>query len=222
MGLKKTLTPSVLASYINPPMNLSFSEIGTKHDVSRQRVHQLYKEYKKNHPDLFVEKTVPGKAELESLLTSCPTLKEVAEKLDMTVNKLKRLMKRYDLKKQFVKEALSHDVLHQLYVVEEKSDDEIGRQFRCSRNTVMKLRYEFGIYESMRKTLADKLTKEIFEELYEQRGVSLHQLASLFGTHIQNIIELKTMYQSTKRRANGVSADDLAAIKSDLEGRNII
>ena len=216
MGLKEALTPEQLAEYVNPPINYSFSKIGNLHGVSRQRIHQLYKEYKESYSDLFMEKMEPSQAELAELLERFTTLKEVAEHLSVTTNRLKRMLKQHGLKKTFVKEALSEEVLYKMYVDEEKSDEEIAEQYRCSPNTVMKLRYQFGIYESMRKPLSSKLTRERFLMLYEGRNVTLQQLAMLFDTHIQHVITLKREYNIPKRRASGVTQDELQGIKEQL------
>lgn len=216
MGLKKRLSPEKLADYVNPPRELSFSKIGRKYGVSRQRVHQIYNEYRSKWPELFITKRDPTKEELEALLKKHTTFRAMAEELGVTTGRLKRYLQTYGLKKPFLKDLLTKEVLMQLYVVEEKSDQEISKLYRCSPNTVMKIRYDLGIYESMRKTLRQKLTRDVFIDLYEKRDLSLNQIAHLFNTHIQKVIDLRKEYNIEKKRSKGVSDEEFAKLQREL------
>lgn len=151
MSLKKKLSPEVLADMVNPPKSMSLSEIGSIYNVSRQRVHQVLKEYKKLKPHLFKGPQYPSKEEIQRLLDKNISINAIAKHFNITTNRLKKLMGKYNLKKVYIKEKLTKEKLYLHFVLEKKSDREIAELYNCSRNTVMKLRYLNGITMDMRK-----------------------------------------------------------------------
>ncbi len=152
MSLKKKISPEELANMINPPNNMSLSKIGAMYNVSRQRVHQVLQEYKKLKPELFKKPEYPSKEELEDLLDKNISINAIARRFNITPNKVSKLIKKYNLKKVYIKDKLTKEKLYFYFVVERKTDREIARMYNCSRNTVMKLRYMNSIKKDMRKS----------------------------------------------------------------------
>lgn len=221
-GLKKVLTPQKMLELLSPPYKMNFSKIGMKYNVSRQRIHQIYKEYKRQYPEMFKLPQEPSKEEIEGLLKKNVPLSKIAATFDISVGRLKKLMFKYGLKKTFIKDVLTTECLKDLYIEQEKTDQEIAQFFNCSPNTVMKLRYSYGIYKHMRKPLCKKLTKELFYELYVEKDLLLSQIAELFNVNIQSVIEIKKSYGIRKRRAKGVSGEELKKIKESLKEKGVI
>ena len=147
MCLKDRLNPKRLASLVNPPTGLTFAEIGRSYDVTRQRIHQLYKEYKELYPDLFIEKEekVPKKEHIEKMLAQNISLTKMSKEFDITQNKLKKVMNLYGLKKVYLKDKITKEMLYNLYVVQGLSDKEIADRYNCSKNTIEALRKKHEI-----------------------------------------------------------------------------
>jgi predicted DNA-binding protein YlxM (UPF0122 family) len=235
VSVKKELTPEILAELTNPPKEMSLSVVARKYRVTRQRIYQLYKEYKEENPGLFYEPPKMNSAEIQMFLNQNKTLTEIADYYEITTGTLKKFMKKNNLKKSYIKDMLTRDVLYNLYVELEKSDEEIAELFNCSPNTVMKIRYNEGIYEYMRKPLYEKLTKELFIKLYLKEKLCLIQLAELFNTNIQNILILKEEYgineiikeilkkeHRLKYRSPGVSDERLENIRLKLIEKGVL
>lgn len=221
-GIKDSLTPEKMIELLSSH-RMNLSKIAKQYKVSRQRIWQIFQDYKANYPELFSNiRREPNKEEIEELLAKHVPLFKIAEKFRISGTHLKKIMDRYGLKKMYIKDILTPECLRHLYVDLEKSDSEIAQLYGCSRNTVMKLRYEYGIYKAMRKPLVAKITKELFNELYVDKGLTLSQIADLFGCNIQTVAKLKKFYQIKKRRRRGVSAEKYAAIKKSLIERGVI
>ena len=214
MTLKEKISHEELAKYLNPPNPSSYQDLGNKYNVSRQRIHQLYQEYSQEKPSLFQQNSMPTKEELQPKLDQGNTLQEVADNFHISLSTLIRLMKKYGLKKKFLKEKMHRRVLHRLYVEKEWSDDAIADYFGCSVNTVMKARYENKVYASMRKPISEKLTKRIFYDLYVKQDLSLQQLAELFSISRQQVVKLKKAYEIPKKRSKGVSDQKFKKIQN--------
>lgn len=220
-GLKHKLMPQELRRLLD--RNLSLSKIAQMYGVTRQRMHQVYCEYKELYPELFSEaKSLPSKEEIEGYLARNMPLSKIAQSFGISQSRLRKLMQKYSLKKELIKDRLTADELKRLYVESEMSDGEIAAMYGCSKNTVMKLRYTYGIYEFMRPKLEQKLPKELFEELYVKQELSLAQIAEIFGTNIVNVMELKKKYGIAKKRAKGVTQDELEAVKKTLFEKGVI
>lgn len=145
MSFKKHVSPEELANMVNPPNCISLSQIGKMYNVTRQRVHQVLKEYKKERPELFVERTFPSKQELEKLLEKNISLVSIANHFNISTSRLRKLMDEYGLKKEFIKDKLDKETLCTLFIKQRKTDEEIAKMYNCSKNTVKKLRYQYGI-----------------------------------------------------------------------------
>lgn len=216
MSLKDVLSAEKLAELLNLPKKKSLAAIGAEYHVSRQRIHQLYREYVRQRPELFPSRKVPAAEEIRDLLAANAPLSKIAKKYSLSVGKLKKYMNAYGLKKEYLKEKLKRDELYRLYVELEMSDEKIARMYNCSPNTIMKLRYENQIYERMRRSLRERLTPEIFKELYEKEGLRLEQIASLFKANVQTVIRLKREYGITKARAKGALPERMKELEETL------
>ena len=80
------------------------------------------------------------------------SINAIARRFNITPNKVSKLIKKYNLKKVYIKDKLTKEKLYFYFVVERKTDREIARMYNCSRNTVMKLRYMNSIKKDMRKS----------------------------------------------------------------------
>lgn len=158
MSLKKKISPAKMAEMVNPPNNMSLSKIGAMYNVSRQRVHQVLKEYKEREPELFIKPEDPSKEEIKNLLDKNMSISAIAKHFGITTGKVKKLMQKYNLKKVYIKDRLTRDKLYLHFVIERKSDREIAEKYNCSRNTVMKLRYINGITIDLRNSLKKKIS----------------------------------------------------------------
>jgi predicted DNA-binding protein YlxM (UPF0122 family) len=235
MSIKKELTLEKLAELTNPPIRMSLSVVARKYRVTRQRIYQLYKEYKEENPGLFYEPPKMNPSEIQKFLNQNMTMTEIADYYEVTTGTLKKFMRKNNLKKCYIKDVLTKEILYHLYVELEKSDEEIAELFNCSPNTVMKFRYNEGVYKYLRKPLYEKLTKETFIWLYLEEKLCLFQLAELFRTNIQNILALKEDYgindmvkeilrkeNRLKYRSPGVSEERLEDIRQKLIEKGVL
>jgi len=222
MSLKKQLPPQVLAEMVNPPQCRSFGSIAREFGKSRQRVHQIYKEYKEKYPELFKEKEIPEGEVIKEALDRGDSYTKIMQDFNLTTTELKKILEKHGLKKKLVKDILTKERLMELYVDKELDDEAIGKMFNCSPNTVMRARYEHGIYKEMRRPLREKLTPELFKKLYVDERVKGVQLAELFNTNIANILELKKEYGIKRMRAKGVSEERLSEIKEELKKQGVV
>jgi|LSQX01.2.fsa_nt_gb uncharacterized protein YjcR len=151
MSLKKKISPEKMAEMVNPPNSMPLSKIGSMYNVSRQRVHQVLKEYRQLEPNLFIKPKDPSKEEIQDLLDKNISLTAIANQFNVSVNKIRKLMEKYSLKRINIKDKLNKEILYSHFVLEGKTDKEIAELYNCSRNTVMKLRYANGIKRDMRE-----------------------------------------------------------------------
>jgi len=110
-GLKDVLTPEKMLELLTPPNKMSLSKIGVKYHVSRQRIHQIYHEYRRYYPDMFRPPREPEKSEIENLLKKNITLTEIADNFGISVARLKKIMSRYGIKKYLLKICLPQNAL---------------------------------------------------------------------------------------------------------------
>lgn len=214
--LKQRLTPEKLANLVNPPNNVSLSKIGQQFKTTRQRVHQILRDYKQEHPDLFLKKKDPQKEEIKEFLSQNMPLFRIARHFDISTNRLKKLMVKYGVEKAYLKDIITKEVLEDLFVRQGKSNREIAAMYNCSHNTIMKLRYTSEVYKSDRDPLKSRLTKKIFKDLYVGKNFLLKQIAEVFGVNLHNVSRLKKEYKITKSRACGASPAIVASVKISL------
>jgi predicted DNA-binding protein YlxM (UPF0122 family) len=212
MNIRKQLTPKKLIE-LHIRENLSLSEIGELYGVSRQRIHQLKKEYEKEQGKI-TRRVVIDALTLKHYLEQGWTAKRIAEHLELRPSKVSRMIRKY--KEEYeagyspinihrkkaddivTKEELYHLYIHQLY-----TDKEIAEKFQVSPSTINLLRKKYGIKTIKTKSLRrlpSLLSKEKFIELYIHQGYTLKKIADLFQCNIVSIIKLKEEYNIKKKR----------------------
>lgn len=210
MGTRKELTSSKLIE-LHVRQNLSLSKIGEMYGISRQRVHQLKKEYEKSagkiNRRLFIDVIT-----LKHFLEKGWTAKEIAKHYEMKPSKISRLIRKYKeeyemgasnikINRKTAKDLISKSVLYDLYIHKLFTDEQIAKEFHVSPSTINLLRKEYGIPTNNDKSLRKlpmELTDERFKQLYANEGYTLQEIADKYQCNIMAIIRLKEKYQITK------------------------
>jgi len=211
VNIRNNLTPETLIE-LHVRENMSLSEIGEMYGVSRQRVHQLKKEYEKQHGKI-TRRVVIDVLTLKHYLDQGWTAKRIAEHLDLRASKISRLIRKYKdeyengVSKVKIKRKKSDDIIPKndlidLYLNKLHTDREIADMFQVSASSVNLLRKKYNIptikTKSLRK-LPFKLTKSVFERLYVLEGYTLKDIAEKYNCNIVSIIRLKEEYNITKK-----------------------
>lgn len=211
MNIRSNLTPETLIE-LHVRENMSLTEIGEMYGVSRQRVHQLKKEYEKQHGKI-TRRVVIDVLTLKHYLEQGWTAKRIAEHLDLKPSKISRLIRKYKedynsgISKVKIKRKKSDDIipkseLTELYLNKLYTDREIADMYQVSPSSVNLLRKKYNIptikTKSLRK-LPFKLTKNVFERLYLHEGYTLKEIAEKYDCNIVSIIRLKEDYNITKK-----------------------
>jgi predicted DNA-binding protein YlxM (UPF0122 family) len=191
--------------------NLSLTKIGEMYGISRQRVHQLKKEYERKHGTITRSVNIDVLT-LKHYLDQGWTAKQVAERFDMKASKVTRLIRKYKaeydegitfikIKRKVSKDIISKKELEEYYLVKLYTDQEIAEMFQVSASTVGMLRKSYGIptirTKALRK-LPTVLTKDKFRKLYLIDGYTLQEIADKFKCNVTAIIELKREYRLNK------------------------
>lgn len=143
--LKKYLTLKIMLNYLDD--GLSFGDIAKKIEkdtgkkFTRQWVHKVYQQYKKEYPKEFENirgNNLPPKEELKKMISEGKHLCEICKAFNISYATLKKVMKKYKINKQSLKETLNSRTLSNL--VAQFSDKEIADKYHCSVNTVISLR----------------------------------------------------------------------------------
>lgn len=210
MAIRKQLTPEIFVNlYVKKQMSLT--KIGNMFGVSRQRVHQLKKEYEKKHGKMEKEITIDV-ITLKHYLDQGWTAKQIAERFELKPSKVTRLIRNYRekfnkgyvklvLKRKTAEDLISKNELESLYVKELLTDEEIGKKYQLSPSTIGMLRKRYNIQTIRTKALRKlplKLTKEKFERLYLKEKMTLQEIADKMDCNIVSVIELKREYRITK------------------------
>ena len=206
MAVRKKLTAEKLIK-LHTQDNLSLAEIGKMYGVSRQRIHQLKKEFEEKYGKinrrLFIDVVT-----LKHYLDQGWTAKQIAERFEMKASKVSRLIRKYrsqyengvseiKIKRKTVDELINKYELKMLYEEKLMTDKEIAKHFQVSASTVGMLRRKYKIKTMKTKALRklpQMLTHSKFERLYLQEGYTLQEIASKFDCNVAAVIELKEQY----------------------------
>lgn len=210
MGIRKKLTPDKLIE-LHVRQNLSLSEIGNMFGISRQRVHQLKREYERTHGKInrrfFIDVLT-----LKHYLDLGWSVKQISNHFDMTTSKISRLIRKYqdeydygvsniEIRKKKANDIISKGRLHELYVDKLYTEKEIADEFQVSPSTINILRKQYKIPtnkdKSLRK-LPNVLTKDKFEQLYLRNSYNLDEIANMYDCNIVAILKLKKQYNIKK------------------------
>lgn len=210
MDTRKKLTPDTLIK-LHVRENLSLSKIGEMYGVSRQRIHQLKKEYEKKHGKI-TRKVVLDVLTLKHYLEQGWTAKRIAEYFDMSPSKISRLIRKYKeeyelgaspikIKRKKADDLISKDDLIHLYNNKLLTDKEIADIYQISASSVNLLRNKYNIKsnkdKSLRRLKVD-LTQDKFKKLYIIEGYTLKDIADKYNCNIVSILNLKEEYNIRK------------------------
>ena len=210
MAIREELTAELFIR-LHTQENLSLAAIAKEYGVSRQRVHQIKKEFEKKHGTInrriFIDAIT-----LKHYLDQGWTAKQIAERFAMKPGKVARLIRQakeeYEeglslikIQRKKVEDILKKEELYELYVKQLKTDKEIAALYQLSASTVGGLRKKYKIptkrSKGLRK-LPQQLTKEAFMQLYIIEKKTLKQLAKQFECNVTAILDLKKTYQIEK------------------------
>ena len=191
--------------------NQSLQSIANDYGVSRQRIHQIKKEFERTHGKILRNQAIDSYT-LKRLLDEGKTLQAIADLHDIKLSKVHRLIKKYEneyhqglspikISRTKIKDALPKPLLHKLYVNELLTDKEIAERFQCSPATVWLLRKEYEItslYTKGLRRLKQSLNKETFYHYYVEKNYNLQQLAEMYNCHLTSIHKLKQDYDIKK------------------------
>lgn len=210
MATREKLTSSKLIE-LHVRQNLSLTEIGELYGISRQRVHQLKKEYEKKCGKI-TRRLFIDVLSLKHYLEQGWSAKEIAEHYDMKPSKIARLIRKYkedyeagvsniSICRKNTKDLLGKHELYDLYVHQLYTDAEIAAKFSVSASTINLLRKEYKIPTNNDKALRKlpmKLPKTRFHFLYQQQKWSLQAIAEECGCNVMAILRLKERYTNEK------------------------
>lgn len=174
MAVKDTLTPKRLKRLL---ATHNLIDIAKKYGVSKQYISQLYAEYKERFPELFDEKEITARWLSKKLETH--TIKEICEKTGKSYHHIKKLMAEYGIERPTASANFDRDYIHEQYVVQCKSDEEIAKHYGCSASLVKKFRQKHSILYTDRQPLSERLTKELATSLIVE-GQTIEQLVERF------------------------------------------
>lgn len=212
MPIREKLTAEVLIR-LHTQENLSLSKIGELYGVSRQRVHQLKKEYEKKHGRV-TRRSFIDVITLKHYLDQGWSAKQIAERFNMKSSKVSRMIREYkkqyemgrsiiNIKRKKAEDLLQRKDLYELYVNQLLTDKEIGERYQMSASTVGMLRKEYNITTNRTKKLRRLpkiLTKEKFIRLYVQEGNTLDEIADMYECNVSSILTLKQDYGVRKKK----------------------
>ncbi len=122
-------------------------------------------------------------------------ISQICQETGTSFSVINRLVKIYGIKKKpLLKDILTADVLYSLFVDQQLSDKEISKRYKCSIDTLKKLRAKYNIsYESRTKKLPVP-SLEYFKRLYIEYGFSRSQMMKLLGYSVVQFNKLLNQY----------------------------
>lgn len=123
------------------------------------------------------------------------TISQICQEIGTSFSVINRLVKIYEIKKKpLLKDVLTSEVLYSLFVEQHLSDKEIAKMYKCSIDTLKKLRAKYNItYESRTENLPVP-SFEFFKRLYIEYGFSREQMMKLLGYSVVQFNKLLSEY----------------------------
>jgi transposase len=191
VALRDQLPPDLFIE-LHVRQNMSLTNIGEKFGVSRQRVHQLKKEYEKKFGEIN-RRTFIDFITLKKYLEKGWSDRQIASHFQMKPSKISRLIRKHQeryenglspvpLKRKRAEDILSKAILVKLYVVELQTDKEIANHYQLSPSTVNSLRKKYNIPTNNDKSLRKlpiELTREKMEKIANKHTCSVASLIDL-------------------------------------------
>lgn len=157
MNIKESLTPEKMSILLIKEKK-TFADIGRIYNTSRQRIHQIYNEYKtldlqkSEEKQLFKDfKRIPTKEEIQKKIEEHYTYSQLCNEYNISFLKLKKILNGYKLEKKFIKNELTKEILIDLFIHKNLTDKEISEIYDCSDNTVKKLRQDNDVIKRKRR-----------------------------------------------------------------------
>lgn len=210
MSVRETLTPEKLIE-LHVRQNITLSQIGVMYSISKQRVHQLKKEYESNKGRIQRRLSLDVFS-LKHHLDQGWSVQEIASHFKMKDSKVARLIRKYKteydcgqsnirIAKRSLEDILPKENLFNLYVNQLYTDAEISEKYQISVSSVNNLRKKYKIKslktKSLRK-LPNDLTPQLFRQLYVIEGYTLETIAEKFQCSVVSVIKLKKIYKSSE------------------------
>lgn len=207
MSVRKDLTSEKLIE-LHVRQKLSLSKIGEMYGISRQRVHQLKKDYEKSCGKIN-RRLIIDVFTLKQLLDKGMTAKEIGIEYNLKASHVCRLIKNYQedyesgfsnisIKRKTLQDIISYEELYTLYSKQLMTDKEIAKKFNASPAAVCNLRKKYRIPTNNNKSsrkLHNILTPMLFKKLYKDEGLTLSDLSLRFGCSVPTLTRLKTKYK---------------------------
>lgn len=138
------------------------------------------------------------------LLTT--SVAQLSRTLNTSTSTLQRLMRSYGIDNPKLYDILSPEVLYSLYVTQKLTDKEIAEKYRCSIDSVKKLKAKYKISASDRYVTEEELSLEFFHTLYCKYGFTFAQIAKMLNctrNHVMTVLRPRFISQG------GELAEDL-------------
>ncbi len=162
---------------------------------------------------------------LQHLMTQM-TLTEISDKFHTSYIYIAALKKEYGLCHVHAEDKLDEALVRKLFVDNGWSNEEIATALDTSVYSVIQFRKKHGIRRKNNITLKDKLPQNDFERLYLKEGLTLKQMAELYGASTAKISELRARYGKANPailscRPRGVSEPRLKFLKKEMKFKGL-
>lgn len=148
MRMQNEITKEYFKEYYESHnQTLNLAAIGKELGVTRQRVHQIYSDFKLQDEEFaaFFNRPIP-EIELKDLLSQNKTIRQIALNFGVSVSIIKARMKKYEIERVYYKTLLTEESLRDMYLTKNMKDKEIAAALHCSVHTIKQCRYHHGIY----------------------------------------------------------------------------
>jgi len=190
---KKSYTKEQIAEYaLN---GLSVQEMATKLNVDVKELEDFYIKCFDDDKASFPIRLLVTKTWLEKEM-KVKSIAQICSITHTSVSVINRLVRVYKLQKRpLLKEVLTYEVLYSLFIKEQLQDSEIASRYKCSLETIKKLRASYGI--TYKQRVQCKPTIEQFHKLYVDYGFTSEQMIKMLCCSNNYFLELKDEYCKT-------------------------
>ncbi len=123
-------------------------------------------------------------------------------------------------------DRLDEAVVRKLYLEQHWQDAQIAELVGIAASTVRTFRMQHNIWAADRFTLAQRLPSAVFERLYLQEGMTVAQIASLYGVPVTQVRNLKKEYAEinpaiASQKSHGVTEDRMQYFVNELRQQGL-
>ena len=124
-------------------------------------------------------------------------LSQICIENETSFSVINRLIRIYGIeRKPMLKDVLTYEVLYSLFVEQHLTDAQISQRYRCSIETVKKLRAKYNITYESRTDRLPVPSLEYFKRLYIDYGFSRAQMMKLLDYSVVQFNKLLHKYSS--------------------------